>query len=121
MVATSHHTEKNPAVTDINAVEAADPRKLLSRKECQVAGNWGQSTQIAKEAGGVLHRVLVGTSVRITAKSFYAHLRDLAAAPPRKARQPKTMFKPRRRAPLTDEGRALAPARKREAKAAVFE
>jgi hypothetical protein len=91
-----------PAAADIRAVEAADPRKSLSRKECQTEGNWGASSQRVKEQSGVLHRYLDGSSVRITAKSFYTHLIDLANAPPRQGRKASsTSFqkKPRVRTP----------------------
>ena len=73
-------TSENPAVADIDAREAADPSVLKSRKQCQTEGGWGQTTQIAKEYSSDLHRVNVGMSVKITSKSFYQHLRDLASA-----------------------------------------
>jgi hypothetical protein len=91
-----------PAAVDIRAREAADKRVSLSRNECQVEGGWGASSQRLKERSGALHRYLDGSSVRITAKSFYAHLIDLANAPPRRGRKPSgTSFqkKPRVRTP----------------------
>jgi hypothetical protein len=39
---------------------------------------------------GALHRYVDGSSVRITAKSFYAHLIALANAPARQGRKPST-------------------------------
>jgi hypothetical protein len=104
---TSAHDCDTPAAADIRALEAADPRKSLSRKECQTEGNWGASSQRVKEQSGVLHRYLDGSSVRITAKSFYAHLIDLANLPQRQGRKPSgTSFqkKPRTRTPAELEG-----------------
>ena len=75
---TNSHEHENQAVADLKAREAADPRVTLTRRECQVGGGWGQTSQIAKENSGVLHRVVDGTIVRITAASFYRHLIDLA-------------------------------------------
>ena len=98
---------ENTAVSDIDAREANDPRISLSRKQCETEGNWGPSAQIAKENRGCFNRYLDGSSVRITAKSFYAHLRNLANAPPRKVRQPLTRFKPRRRERTPQELAAL--------------
>lgn len=101
---TTAHDHDTPAAADIRAVEAADPRKSLSRKECQTEGNWGPSTQRAKEHSGVLHRYLDGSAVKITAKSFYAHLIDLANAPSRQGRKPSgTSFQKKRRAPTERE------------------
>jgi hypothetical protein len=94
---------ENSAVADILVRKAADRRVSLSRRECMTAGNWGLSTQIAKEASGVLRRYLDGANVRITSVSFYEHLAALASAPSRKARQPVTRFGQRRRAPTLQE------------------
>ncbi len=88
---------ENQAVSDIRAKQAADPRVSMTRKQCQTEGNWGQTTQIAKENRGVLRRYLDGLNVRITTKSFYEHLIALASAPAKKARQPSTRFGQRRR------------------------
>ena len=90
-------TSENPAVADINAREAVDSSVLKSRKQCQTEGGWGQTTQIAKEDSSALHRVNVGMSVKITSKSFYQHLRDLASAQPRKLRQPSARYQKRPR------------------------
>lgn len=82
------HDYENPAVADIRAREAADKRVSLSNKECQAEGGWGASSHRVKVQSGVLHRYLDGSSVRITARSFYQHLIDLASAPPRQGRKP---------------------------------
>ncbi len=71
-----------PAAADIRAREAADKRASLSRNECQIEGNWGSTSQRAKEAAGKLHQYYDDSSVRITARSFYQHLIDLANAAP---------------------------------------
>jgi hypothetical protein len=93
-----------PAAADIRAVEAADLRKSLSRLQCQTEGGWGASSQRLKERAGVLHRYLDGSSVRITAKSFYAHLIDLANAPARQGRKPSvTSFQRKKRQPTPAE------------------
>jgi hypothetical protein len=106
---------EDTAVADILAKQQADLRVSLSRKECMTAGGWAQSTQIAKEASGVLRRYLDGANVRITAASFYAHLIALASAAPRKARQPKTRFA-RRRDPTPQEVAGLQRANAHRAK-----
>ena len=100
-------TSENPAVADIDAREAADPSVLKSRKQCQTEGGWGQTTQIAKEDSSALHRVNVGMSVKITSKSFYQHLRDLASAQPRKLRQPSARYQKRPRERTAAELRGL--------------
>ena len=109
-------TSENPAVADIDAREAADPSVLKSRKQCQTEGGWGQTTQIAKEDSSALHRVNVGMSVKITSKSFYQHLRDLASAQPRKLRQPSARYqkRPRPRTPQELEGLRVGNERRRE-------
>ena len=121
-------TSENPAVADIDAREAADPSVLKSRKQCQTEGGWGQTTQIAKEDSRVLHRVNVGMSVKITSKSFYQHLRDLASAQLRKLRQPSARYqkRPRERTAAELRGlqignaqRAEQARKRREAKAAA--
>jgi hypothetical protein len=76
-----------PAAADIRAREAADKRASLSPKECQIEGNFGASSFRLKVQNGVLHRYLDGSSVRITARSFYQHLIDLANAPARQGRK----------------------------------
>jgi hypothetical protein len=98
---------ENPAVTALRRLKAADTRALLSRGESMTTGGWKASTQAAKEAAGLLHRVEVGSRVMITTESFWNHLIDLAAAPSRKLRAPKTMFKQRRREPTPQELSAL--------------
>ena len=79
-----------PAAADIRAREAADKRISLSNKECCDEGGWGASSQRVKVQSGALHRYVDGSSVRITAKSFYAHLIALANAPARQGRKPST-------------------------------
>ena len=96
-----------PAAAALRRQKAADQRKLLSNKDCMLEGNWGQSTQTSKVNSGALHRVNVGLRVMVTAESFWDHLIDLANAPQKKLRQPKTMFKPRRREPTPQELRGL--------------
>jgi hypothetical protein len=103
---TTHHSE-NPAIADIDAREAADPRVALTNRQCEIEGGWGPTTQRKKQAEGCLNIYRDGTRVMNTAKSFYAHLRDLASAPQQKVRQPKTMFKPRRRERTPQELAAL--------------
>ena len=80
MTNTSRPRKDTPAVADIRAEEAADEALLFTRKQCMARGGWGQTSQISKENSGALHRLLDGSAVRITAKSFYAHLIDLASA-----------------------------------------
>jgi hypothetical protein len=126
---TTAHPHKNPAVADIDAREAADPRVALTNRQCEIEGGWGPTTQRKKQAEGCLNVFRNGTRVMNTAKSFYEHLRALASAPQQKVRQPKTMFKPRRRAPLTEaeraglragnEGRHEAAQQRREARTAA--
>jgi hypothetical protein len=107
-MATSPHHRENPAIADIDAREAADPRVALTNRQCEIEGGWGPTTQRKKQADGCLNVYRNGTRVMNTAKSFYAHLRDLANAPPRKVRQPKTMFKLRPRPRTEAELRGLA-------------
>jgi hypothetical protein len=120
---TTAPAHKNPAIADIDAREEADPRVALTNRQCEIEGGWGPTTQRKKQAEGCLNVYRDGTRVMNTAKSFYAHLRDLASAPPRKVRQPKTMFKPlpRPRTPAElgglrkgNEGRALEGAQRRK-------
>jgi hypothetical protein len=121
------HDHKKPAVADIDALEAANPHALLTRKQCQTIGNWAATSQMMKEASGALHRVNVGMRVMITAPSFFGHLRALASAEQKKLRQLRTMFRrrPRERTPQEleglrrgNEGRHQAAQKRREAKAA---
>jgi dTDP-D-glucose 4,6-dehydratase len=74
---------ENPAIADVDAREAADPRFALTNRECETEGGWGPSTQRKKQAEGCFNTYRDGTRVMNTAKSFYAHLRSLAAAEPR--------------------------------------
>jgi hypothetical protein len=55
-----------------------------------------------KVENGVLHRYLDGSSVRITARSFYQHLIDLASAPPRQGRKPSTTSFQKQSRPRTE-------------------
>jgi hypothetical protein len=97
-----------PAAADIRVREMADKCASMSRKECQDEGNWGPSTQRLKEQSGVLHRYLDGSAVRITTRSFYQHLIDLANAPRRQGRKPsRTSFKKQRREPTEAERAGL--------------
>ena len=87
---TTAYENDTPAAADIRAREAADKRISLSNKECCDEGGWGASSQRVKVQSGTLHRYVDGSSVRITAKSFYAHLIALANAPARQGRRPST-------------------------------
>jgi hypothetical protein len=102
---TAHDSDRDTlAASDIRAREAADRRISLSRRECLLEGGWGASSQRQKEQSGALHRFLDGSSVRITTKSFYAHLVSLANAAPRQGRKPsKTTFQPKKRQPTPAE------------------
>jgi hypothetical protein len=76
----------------------ADPSVGKTRSESCALGNWGMSTQRAKEAAGLLQTWVDGVSVRVGTTSVYVHLLDLIAAlhpadgPPRKARNPARPF-----------------------------
>jgi hypothetical protein len=91
-----------PAAADIRAREAADRRLSLSNKECCDEGGWGASSQRVKIQSGALHRYVDGSSVRITAKSFYAHLIALANAPARQGRKPSTTSFQKQSRPRTE-------------------
>lgn len=110
----------NPAVADIKAKWAADPSASKSRRQCMEIGGWGQTTQIAKEKRGVLRTYLDGASVRVTSKSLYRHLVELASVPIHKVRRPAARFQRKRRNPTEAELEGLRranAARKREAAA----
>ena len=111
---TAHDVDRDTfAAADIRAREAADKRISLSRKECMTEGGWGASSQRLKEQGA-LHRFLDGSSVRITTRSFYAHLIALANAPPRQGRKPSgTSFQKKKRQPTPAELDGLARANQR--------
>jgi hypothetical protein len=93
--------EAAPIVADICDRFAADRRFSLTRADCKEVGGWKQSTQILKEKSGVLSSILDGAIRRITTRSLYQHLVDLAVAsypvggPPARARsrQSKTRFR----------------------------
>ena len=89
-------------------------RVMLTRRQCQQCGNWGPTSQIAKENAGDLDSVLDGSVRKITAASFYRHLIELAIrshppAGPVKARQPAARYQRRcpRREPTQAELEAL--------------
>jgi hypothetical protein len=119
-------------VHDLISAYVAEPAPSLSRKGSQTRGNWGPSTQIAKENRGDLDSYLDGAVRRITAASLYRHLIALVIASrtadgePVKARYPTRRYRPRVR-PRTqaeldglakaNEGRRLAAQARREAKA----
>jgi hypothetical protein len=118
---------ESQTVRDIRAKEKADRRVSMSRQECQLAGNWGATSQIEKENSGKLRRYLDGNRVRITTASFYQHLAELAGAGPGKVHQPAKRFAPRQRVPTKkeleglkrgNEKRAKEARNRREAKAA---
>jgi hypothetical protein len=101
---TTHDVDRDTfAAADIRTREAADKRVSLSRKECMTEGGWGASSQRVKEQTA-LHRYLDGSSVRITARSFYQHLIDLANAPARQGRKvSSTSFQKKKRQPTPAE------------------
>jgi hypothetical protein len=108
------------AAADIKALWDADPSASKSRKDCMAIGGWGQTTQLTKEKRGILHAYLDGASVRVTTRSLYAHLLELASAPPRKVREPAARFKHKPRVPTPQELEALKRGnerRRREAEA----
>jgi hypothetical protein len=113
-------THENLAVADIKAKWAADPSASKSRRQCMEIGGWGQTTQLEKEKRGVLRTYTDGASVRVTTKSLYEHLIELASVPIRKVRQPAARFQRKRRDPTPQELEALKranAARKRAAAA----
>jgi hypothetical protein len=137
-MATAHDSDRDTlaagdsfAAADIRAREAADKRVSLSNKDCQTEGGWGPTSQRVKVQSGVFNRYLDGSSVRITARSFYQHLIDLANAAPRQGRKPSlTSFQKKKRQPTPAELDGLKRANQRrheenvarergEAKAAV--
>ena len=73
------HDAENQTVRDIRAKEKADRRVSLSRQECQLAGNWGATTQIEKENAGKLRSYVDGMALAdpIDAKSI--RIRAIAA------------------------------------------
>jgi hypothetical protein len=78
----------------------ADPRKFLSRADCQLEGGWGATSQSEKEKVGVLRSILDGKKRLISVKSFYQHLITLLIlSHPADGSRPKgtstsTQFKP---------------------------
>jgi hypothetical protein len=103
-------------VADIKRRQAADSRVMLTRRQCQQGGNWGPTSQIAKENAGDLDSVLDGSVRKITAASFYRHLIELAIrshppAGPVKARQPAARYQ--RRCPRRESTQAELEALKR--------
>ena len=120
-------------VADIKRRQAADSRVMLTRRQCQQGGNWGPTSQIAKENAGDLDSVLDGSVRKITAASFYRHLIELAIrshppAGPVKARQPAARYQKHRREPTPQEleglrrgnaKRAAEAKQRKEAKAAA--
>ena len=108
----AHDTNPDtPAAADLRARKAADSSASKSRRECMLIAGWGATTQISKENAGLLHRFLLGSSVRITTDSLYDHLIDLANAAPRQGRKPSsTSFQKKRREP-TPAGTRGPPAR----------
>jgi hypothetical protein len=88
---------------DVRARFAAEKRVALTRSDCMTIGGWKLSTQINKERRGILPSFLDGVGRRITARSLYQHLIDLAVtshpagAPPAKARARQTAGTFRRR------------------------
>ena len=75
-----------------------DKRTALTRTDCQEEGNWGHSTQDAKEKSGVLRSFKDGKKRLITASSFYQHLitrlilSHPVGAPALKGAKPTTRF-----------------------------
>jgi hypothetical protein len=91
----------NAIIADLLMSYAAETRITLTRADCISRGGWSLSTQLNKEKAGYLLSILDGVSRRITARSFYQHLIDLAIsshplnAPAARARsrQTKTSFR----------------------------
>jgi hypothetical protein len=75
-----------------------DPRIGVSRKVSCEIGNWGMTTQRAKEAAGILPTYTDGASVNVLLVPLCLHVLDLIAesnpisGPSRKARTPKKSF-----------------------------
>jgi hypothetical protein len=86
-----------------------------TRAQSMALGNWGASTQRAKEHSGVLQTWTDGTMVRVGTASIFLHVLDLIVAshpvngPARKARTPlKSFRKGHRQATLErKEGQAI--------------
>ena len=94
-----------------------DPRIGVSRKVSCEIGNWGMTTQRAKEAAGILPTYTDGASVNVLLVPLCLHVLDLIAesnpisGPSRKARTPKKSFQKgyrRARTPAELEGLAKA-------------
>jgi hypothetical protein len=109
---------ENQTVRDIRAKEKADHRVSMSRIECQIAGGWGATSQIEKENKGKLRRYLDGSRVRITSRSFYEHLIELAGAGPGRVRQPVKRFTARKHVPTQKELEGLRRGNERRAEEA---
>jgi hypothetical protein len=93
--------EAHPDIIDLHRTWDADPRTALTRKDCQVVGGWGQTTQIAKEQSGALRSFLDGKKRLITTSSFYRHLIDrLITAHPARGPKRRRRITPQERAAL---------------------
>jgi hypothetical protein len=88
----------HPLIHNTHGKMHADPRVGMPRSESKALGDWGDSTQRAKEAAGVLWTWTDGTNVRVSTVSVYIHLLDLIVAsnpkdgPRRRARTPSRPF-----------------------------
>jgi hypothetical protein len=51
-----------------------EKRKAMSRHDCKYEGNWGDTSQVEKEKGGILRTFFDGKKKLITPSSFYQHL-----------------------------------------------
>ena len=111
-----------------------DPRFGMRRKEAMAIFGIGLTRVMTLEVDGEVETYLDGANRMITVNSVYVRqialllLANPISGPAPKARLPAKLYQPRRLAPPTEadlealrkgnEGRALAAARKREAKAA---
>ena len=107
-------------VSDLLRRKAKDCRTVLSRRDCEREGGWAPTRQIELERAGKLRSFLSGSKRVITAESFYGHLIASAIAshpldgPERKARQPLTRYRTRRK-PTPQELAGLRPGHARRA------
>ena len=128
---TTAHPHKNPAVADIDAREAADPRVALTNGQCQREGGWGPTTQRKKQAEGYLNIYRDGTRVmKSPGRVLRARLRASRERPATEGASAKKRCSSRAgRAPLTEaeraglragnEGRHEAAQQRREARTAA--
>ena len=101
-------------VADLLARYVAEPGVTLTRNDCVARGRWSLSTQLNKEKAGHLLSILDGVARRVTVRSFYQHLVDLAIAshplggPAARARPRQTKSAFRRKPHLPNEAQLAA-------------